>query len=318
MRRLGLLVICVAFAPGCGPAVGTTDAGTLPADAAVAQDAGSGAGVDAGVDAGADAGADAGGDAGADAGIDAGVDAGLAQEQEPNNGATATQVNALPVPGAIGGAVGAANDIDVFQVVLQAGQQWKWTLDAASSTLAPHLSIVEQTNSVPLIVARGTAGGQVVVEQLVLKSSTYNLIVRDSRNVPSSTSQNQGSAAHTYSLTGAASTRTPQVIAVPGTASGTLASRYASALYGFTLTTATPVTLNARAKTKSPPSDLDTRLTLFKKSTNQWAGTNDDPSLSETDARLTGTLDPGEYWVIVENVSETAVDLSFQLAATSP
>jgi len=72
------------------------------------------------------------------------------------------------------------------------------------------------------------------------------------------------------------------------------------------------------AVNKAPASDLDTRLTLFNATTNQWFGTNDDISGSNTDSRLTGTLAAGNYLVVVDNLSETANDLSFQLAITSP
>ena len=194
----------------------------------------------------------------------------------------------------------------------------RWTLDAQGSPLTPHLSVSEGQNTVPVLVARGVAGGAVVIEQLVLKTATYAIIVRDSRNVPAASSQNAGSALHAYVLSAAATARTPVQVTVPSTTNGLLASRYASALHRFTVTTAAQFTLNVLAKNKAPASDLDTRLTLFNSTTNQWFGTNDDISGANTDSRLTGMLAAGDYLVVVDNLSETAVDLSFQLALSSP
>jgi hypothetical protein len=236
-------------------------------------------------------------------------------EQEPNDG---PQVDTITAPGAKQGAIGTPNDVDIFTVTLNAGQQWRWTLDSQGSALAPHLSITEQGNSVPVLLARGTSGGSVTLEQLVLKSSTYAIIARDSRNVPAATSQNVGSPAHTYLLSSQSSARAPTMVSAPSTTPGALANRYASALYGLTLSTSSSVTFTVRAAAKTPPSDMDSRLTLFDKTRGQWAGTNDDVSASSTDSKLTGALQPGDYLVVVDNVSETANDLSFELVVSSP
>lgn len=232
---------------------------------------------------------------------------------EPNNGATATQLDSITVPGAKQGAIGTANDLDIYALPLTAGQRLRWTLDSNSSSFAPYLSISEAMNTVPIVVARGTVGGSVFLEQLVVKTATYLVIARDARNVPSSTSQNAGSAQHTYVLNNAVSTVTPTTVLVPSTTPATFASRYANAVFRFTLTTSTAVTLNLNAT-----GDADTRLTLFNTSTNQWFGTNDDLALGNKNSKLTGTLTAGDYLAVCDNVSETANNLGFTLGITSP
>lgn len=335
MRRLRLLAF-VALVAACGSSSsgggggggsggsagggsgGSAGGGT---GGGVAGGAGGGNGGGSAVDAGADAGVDAGFDAGlaVDAGADAGTDAGMIPfEVEPNNGAAAGQLDSITFPGAKQGAVGAANDVDIFLVSLTAGQQVRWTAAAQGSALAPHLSITESQNTVPILAARGVAGGAVSLEQLVLKTASYAIIVRDARNVPSTTSQNVGSPQHAYVVGSVASTRAPVQVAVPSTTNGTLPTRFASALFKFNVASAAMVTVNVLAKGKAPSSDLDTRLTLFNATTNTWLGTNDDLSGSNTDSRLTGTLPAGDYFAVVDNLLETANDLTFQLVVSSP
>ena len=78
------------------------------------------------------------------------------------------------------------------------------------------------------------------------------------------------------------------------------------------------VTLKAVAVNLAVPSDVDTRLTLYNSTTNQWFGTNDDAAGLGSDSKLTGTLSAGDYLVVVDNVSETANNLTYQLVLTSP
>ena len=299
----------------CVGAAGCRGGQTCRADGLGYEACDCGSGGDAGATGGGAGGGVGGGTGGGTGGS---FDAGAATEQEPNDGAGVGELDALTAPGAKSGTIGRANDVDIFMVALTAGQQWRWRVDAHGSSLEPHLSVTEAQGTVPVLVARGSAGGVVEIEQLVLKTGSYAVIVRDSRNVPSSGSQGVGSAQHSYVVSGEASTRTPVLIAVPSTTAGGLTTRYATALHRFTLAASTAVTLQALATTKTPPSDLDTRLTLFSTTTNQWLGTNDDASGTNTDSKLTGTLPAGSYLVVVDNVSETATDLSFELSATSP
>lgn len=270
-----------------------------------------GDGTDGGNDSDAGMGSDAGSDP--DAGVDGGT---VPTENEPNDGNPTT--NALTAPATVAGAIGTANDVDVFMVDLTVGDQWKWSLDARGSAMTPHLTIMESANSVPIVVARGPAGGSARIEQLVLKTGSYAVIIRDSNNVPAKTSKNVGSPSHTWELRGEPSTRAALPLPVPGVVSGSLADPWDSALHGFTLTTSTQVTLEIKARTKSPATDLDTRLTLFNASMNLWMGTNDDQTAANTDSLLTGPLPPGDYRVLVENLDESATSLGFEVTATSP
>ena len=61
-----------------------------------------------------------------------------------------------------------------------------------------------------------------------------------------------------------------------------------------------------------------TSVSLFNSTTNQWFGTNDDAAGLGSDSKLTGTLTAGDYLAVVDNLSETANNLTYQLVLTSP
>lgn len=300
-------------------------------DAGSEGDAGADAGrLDAGLD---DAGANDGGavDSGAlDAGeIDGGrsdsgspdaggLDGGSVQlEQEPNNAATATQVNAFATPGAMTGAIDPANDLEVLTVSLAAGEVWRWTLEpaSASSVLAPHLAIAENANQVPSLVGRGGQGATVTQEQFALSNGRYNLIVRDARNV--GTSQNVGGPMHQWRLRAERSSRVPAAITLPTVASHTLTSATAQGLFSFTLSTMSTVTIEVRCQGKAPASDMDPRLSLFDANQKRWVQTNDDRALSNVDPLLEGPLPAGSYVLVVDNVKAAPADLSYELRVSS-
>ena len=56
---------------------------------------------------------------------------------EPNNGNTQTELNEPTVPVAVHGAIGTADDIDIFAVDLVAGQLLRWTIESDGGEHAP-------------------------------------------------------------------------------------------------------------------------------------------------------------------------------------
>ncbi|MHB8878322.1 MAG: hypothetical protein ACYC8T_31890 [Myxococcaceae bacterium] len=297
------LLLCISLVVlACGSPTPAPDAGE-PADSG----SGGGNAEDGGTDAGT-----------ADGGGDAGIDAGSVQaETEPNNAGSPTEVNAFSVPGELTGAIDPADDLDIFTAQLTAGQFWIWELSPAGpgSTFVPHVAVAEHANVVPNLVAKSATAAVVTQEHFVLTSGRYNFIVRDARNLGSS--QHVGGPGLTWRLRGQRATRTPTVLALPATVPTTLAHRQAVALYRFTLATPVNVDVQVLCSGKAAPSDMDPRLTLYNVTQNAYLQTNDDRSLSDVDSRLFGTLPAATYDLVIDNVSPTAADLSYELRVTT-
>lgn len=250
---------------------------------------------------------------------DATPDAGPAvpAESEPNDGTSETDLDVVTVPGRVTGAIGKADDTDVFGVDLAAGDFWTITVDPAGSPVAPHLGVIQKGDRVPRLVAVGTPGQRTTQDVFVLASERYFVSVRDARNVPAASSQKVGSAAHTYALVAEKKTPTLTTLPVPGTVQGTLASRSGAQLFAMKLVATTGFDLDVRAKRRTPATDLDTRVSLFDAGRKVWIITNDDLSLSQTDSRIgSDALPPGDYVVVVDNVSPTAAQREFEIVTT--
>lgn len=251
--------------------------------------------------------------------VDAGSDSGeppLASqsEKEPNNGATATEIDAMTLPGIMKGAIDPANDVDIFSITPAAGEFWEWTLAPSGADLAPHLTIFDtdpgnKTN--PNVLAKGDAAQAVTLQHFVLGSGKFVAAVRDARNVPSPTGR--GGATYGYTLTAKKKTPAPIAVTFPSTKTGKLASLSSVDLYAFTLTASTGLDVIIRAERKTAPSTLDSRLSLFNVTTKTSVGTNDDASGSTTDSQLGGTLPAGSYVAVVENEGTNATDLSYEI-----
>ncbi|MFN7134827.1 MAG: hypothetical protein ACK4N5_22295, partial [Myxococcales bacterium] len=150
-------------------------------------------------------------------------------------------------------------------------------------------------------------------EQFVLKTGRWFVIVRDARNVPALTSQHAGSLDHGWQVTAKKSTRSPHYAAFPHQNVSTLRHPFAVDLYGFTLTQTTAFEIRVLADQRVPASDMDTRLSLWNATERRHVITNDDHSGSTRDAMIGGTLQAGEYVVVVENVDPKATDLTYEI-----
>ncbi|MGI5864150.1 MAG: hypothetical protein ACOX6T_19140 [Myxococcales bacterium] len=332
MRSKLLLIALLALAACGGSSDSSLDAGQVPDAQSEAQDSGTHPADASADEPDARLPEDAGlvEDAGLtdDAGLadDAGLtdDAGLADdaglppqtEQEPNDGASETEVNPFAPPGAITGAIDPAADIDILKLELRAGDVWVWTLAPQAQSLAPHLAVFEAADVVPDLVAIGAAGETVEQEQLVLADGLWYAAVRDERNVSGSASV--GGPGFTWRLDARAETRAPTPISFPSTVAGALRHRFAIALYSFHADADFAFDIDLRADRKSPRSDMDSRLSLYNATTRRWVHTNDDQSGTTTDSHIggDGLSAGGEYWLLVENVNPVAGDLSFELVLT--
>ncbi|MBI5493530.1 MAG: hypothetical protein HY904_00800 [Deltaproteobacteria bacterium] len=236
-------------------------------------------------------------------------------EQEPNDGATAADVNAGTVPGTFAGAVDPADDMDIFAFDLTVGTVLAWTLSTPGGVMAPHLALSQDGNRVPTMVARAAAGGAARQEHFVLEGGRYYAIMRDARNVPAAASAHVGSAQHAWQLAVTTLAKTPRTVSFPADESGMLESVTAIETWQFTATAGMAFDIVLHARRKTPPSDMDSRLSLFHADAADWIITNDDDLAESTvDSHVGGTLTAaGSYIVVVENVEPAATDLGYQL-----
>jgi hypothetical protein len=190
---------------------------------------------------------------------------------------------------------------------------WTWSLTGTGGGMTPHLGVSENGNKVPTLAAIGAEQ-----EHFVLESETYFLIVRDARNVPMSTSKHVGGPDLKWKLAARKLERTPTPATFPATLTGKLASKTSMALYAFSGMKDFAFDIVLRAQRKTPASNMDSRMSLYEKTTKKWVLTNDDDAAASTkDSHIGGALPvTGDYVVIVENVSPDATDLSFELMFT--
>lgn len=242
------------------------------------------------------------------------------KEVEPNDGkAGLNETDSLTVPGEVEGVVDPANDMDIFKVGVAPGELWEWTVTPSSASLAPHLVVFDTTpGTLNPTVAAGTATSEpLVVQQFVLRGGTFVAGVRDARNVPASKSQNVGGAAYTYVLGAKKLALSPTAATFPSVVSGKLARVADVAIYSFSAPTMFAFDILVKAKRKAVPSVLDSRLSIYNRTTNTAVLTNDD-SAGSIDSELGGTLPAGDYYLVLENEADlkfggTVPDLSYEL-----
>jgi hypothetical protein len=243
-------------------------------------------------------------------------------EKEPNDGKTDGEFNALPLSSMMLGAIGVPGDVDIFRFDATAGKAYTVSLELPSgSLLKGHLTVMDDgrdghANGDDFVkIVRGTSA-TIMADVLAMGQGGYYVVVRDSRNVDGQT-PSVGAAGFDYKVwvverptqdfEGAA-------LKFPVNLEETLASRGAMRLYPFDGTEGTDVLFDLKAK-----GDMDGRLLVFAKSTGSWIARNDDRAQGDPnpliDAPLTAS---GAMWLVVENISETAANLSYTLDGTMP
>lgn len=230
-------------------------------------------------------------------------------ETEPNNGSTKTEFNTVSAPIKVKGAIGAADDADIFGLAAAAGARYRVTVQGDGG-LQPHVVMFDTASNVPTGASNGAK--HALLEYDVLEATDPLLIVvRDRRNVPASTSQHVGGPGLTYTLTLTPLTRAPIQVKPGDHNSSSLAPQGTARVFRFTAAKGTDLVLEALV---SSPADVDARLSLFHVGNKSWHGTNDDPI--GLDAKLSGTMPlSGTYDAIVENVADypTKFDFTFKI-----
>lgn len=267
----------------------------------------------------ADTGTSSGGDSATedssatDGGADAPEPNPIQSEVEPNNGATATDLGTMKIPGTMNGKIDPANDTDIFSIDPAAGDFWEWTLTPSGADLAPNLAIFDTapSNLNPTVLVAGTAGSPILIEHFVLRPGKFVAAVRDSRNVPTGTGK--GGPTYGYSLVAKRKTPAPTTVTFPSTKTGKLKSLGAVDLYTFTGTSGKGFDITIRAARLPSPSTLDSRLSLYDLTAKKALITNDDAA-GTSDSQV-GSPDPApsKYMVIVENEGKDGTDLSYEI-----
>lgn len=238
-------------------------------------------------------------------------------EKEPNNGASASDFQAVKVPAAIAGAIDPAGDTDVFRASLAAGDFYVWRLEPTGAALSPHFGLIEKDDAVPHFAAKAGKGAVVEQEQFVTMTSDWNAVVRDATNVAGGGAK-VGGAGFGYTLTVRKEARASVPVVVGSTTKASLKTPYQVALFALDLNSETALDVDVLAQRKAPASSLDTRLTLFDMSKKVWIATNDDIALDQSDSRLgSDALPPGKYMLVVDAVDAKGTDLSFELKLTA-
>jgi hypothetical protein len=301
MRRITFLSVPFVFSffAACGDSAITSDGGT---DAASATDTSTGVDAAPPMDASNEA-----------AAPDAGEPLTQATEVEPNDGKVETEVGTMVLPGVMSGTISPADDVDIFSVKLAPGEFWEWNLAPTTADLAPHLTVFDTKPNTrnPTALVVGTTGAALPLQHFVLNDGSFVAVVRDARNVPTKTGK--GGPTFGYSLTGRRKAISAIAVTFPSTKTGRLGSLGGVDLYSFTGTAGKGFDVVLRAKRKSSPSTLDSRLSLFDVGAKRTLITNDN-SPTTTDSQFGGDAPlSGTHYVIVDNEGTDATDLSYDL-----
>jgi hypothetical protein len=231
-------------------------------------------------------------------------------ETEPNNGGTKTEYNSITPPIQIKGAIGTAEDSDIFGFTASAGARYSVTVKG-DGALQPHVVIFDLDNKLPVAASNGAT--EALAEYYVLKAvNPLLIVVRDRRNLPASSSQKVGGPTFTYTVTVTPLTRAPVQVSLGSQQTSTLAPQGTVRVFAFTAAKDADLDLEALV---TAPADVDARLSLFHVGNKSWHGTNETPS--QLDAKLLGKMPiSGTYHAIVENVADYPTKLDFVFKIT--
>ena len=236
-------------------------------------------------------------------------------EKEPNNGASANDVNPMTLPGEMSGVID-VDDQDIFSLTLTPGDLWEWTATPTGADLAPHLAVfdIAPKSLNPARVIQAGAGMPASLSHFVLRPGTFVAAMRDARNVPDKTGK--GGPTYGYKLTATKKTLAPTSVTFPATKTGKLASLGALDFYSFNGTMGQGFDIVLKAARKQPASTLDSRISLFNMTSKTTLITNDDVANS-TDSEVGGTFPAtATYLLVVENEGTVGTDLSYEVSFT--
>lgn len=241
-------------------------------------------------------------------------------EKEPNDGKTTADFNALPLGSVMVGAVGEPGDADIFRFDATAGKAYTISLEMPAGTqLSGHLTVMDdgrdghQNGEDYVKIVRGSTG-TITLDVLAMGMGGYYVVVRDSRNVDGQSVGAPGFDYKVWVVERPTKEFEAPALKFPVNLEESLASRGGMRLYPFDGAEGTNVLFDLKAK-----GEMDGRLLVYAKSTGSWIARNDNRAQADPnpliDAPLTAS---GAMWLVVDNISETAADLSYTLDGTMP
>lgn len=247
-------------------------------------------------------------------------------EAEPNGGDPLTDVNPIEVGWAMAGAIGTVGDADVYQLNTQAGHVYRLELtSAAASEMDGVLTVLDSgRNDEPpgedfVKVSKEPADSSAVLEFIAFGDGHY-IIVRDQHNIGGAT---VGGAAFTYALRVREipiADRIVRELTFPAGFDDALDEAGGINLYSFNVDMGTDIEIDLDARDLDPKSDIDSRMTIWSKTTGTWGARNDDEMNTE-DSFIAAPLPiGGDLYLLVENVESVKplTDLRYHLTATLP
>ncbi len=238
------------------------------------------------------------------------------QETEPNNGTTTSEHGTLTLGGAVTGAVGTPDDVDVFFVDVAPGTLVTATVSGAvDSALQPHLTVIDAGRGSAAagedyikIVKSTSLTKSLTLSWLAMGQGGYYVVVRDTRNVGGP--GGAGGASATYTLTVSSETAAPKKLSNGASGVGTLASAGAVQLYEVELAGASNLVFDV--KHTGAGAVLDGRVIVYSFSESDWVARQDDRTSSDFDPLVDAPLQTtGKHWIVVENLAPTATELGF-------
>jgi hypothetical protein len=236
-------------------------------------------------------------------------------EMEPNNGATPTELNPMAIPSRTTGAIGSPDDQDIFSLPFTTGRFVSLRIIPDGSNLEPKLSVFDTNRNSPNPTRIVRTNKKTVAPRLitfVLNAGSFVGGVQDVRNT--GTSARVGGPDFKYSIEATTVSTTPIKASFPMVVKDTLQNPGDLGVIGFTGTRGFAFSIVVRAKRKTVPSDLDTRVSLFSVTNNSNVLTNDNLP-SSTDSEIRGQLPfDGEYLLIVEDEADHMFDAPLDLS----
>jgi hypothetical protein len=261
-----------------------------------------------------------------DASVDAASDAAsssdttrtIAEEVEPNNGATVDEFNALALEQSMLGHIAPSNDADIFRFATRPGYVYQIHLTAPEgSLLQPHLTTMDCADDGSagddyIKIVRSTTD-TVAIDTLALAHNYYYAVVRDSRNVIGS--GGFGDQGFTYTIEVVEMSQAEygtQSLSFTSTNSGTLAHAGAIDLYQFEAAAMADVRIDMHAS-----GDVDGRMLVYSTSSADWIARNDNRSLEDPNPLIDAPLSGGgQLTLVVENITEDATSLAYTIEAS--
>jgi hypothetical protein len=222
------------------------------------------------------------------------------------------------IHGTIGNLVAGAYDLDVYRFNANTGDVLRVTLtpEPATSTLQPHLTVLDEPTDYQRVADSGGAVATVTREMYVDFTGALAVAVSDLRNVDDPPGD-VGGATFTYALTIERVTPAVQSISLPLTRDPrTIDENQTIQIFELTAGAGETLTAETFASRLDTPSDVDTILFLEDRATGMLLAAHDDIDLDNdiTDSLIEAPLpSAGVYRIVLDWYAIYGADRSYEL-----